>query len=117
MNSNKLPPGTPMGPGPPVTPGSTMIMQQPIPQSVLDIATQIICIGTITNADGEKEDCKSEIFVDAYRLSYISAFISPHGKETVLNAMIGKMCVKCGKGFNINDWKKHPIEKEEDKQV
>lgn len=56
--------------------------------------------------EGEFFRCNGEIFVDAYRLKYVSPIMSPIGQQTVGNLMIGKICVACGKVFSPDEWLK-----------
>lgn len=56
--------------------------------------------------EGEFFQCNGEIFVDAYRLKYVSPIVSPTGQQTVGNIMIGKLCVACGKIFSPDEWLK-----------
>lgn len=61
---------------------------------------------------GEVFECKGEIFVDAYRLKYVSPIMSPVGRQTVGNIMVGKLCVACGKIFSPDEWMKDKSAKE-----
>ena len=99
---------------------------QGAPQMVLDPkilkdAIDMKCIKLLPKMDektgrplesGEVFECAGEIFVDAYRLKYVSPIMSPVGKQTVGNIMIGKLCVACGKLFSPDEWMKDKDAKE-----
>jgi hypothetical protein len=80
---------------------------------VLKKAEDMLCMNEIPKLDkdkkpiaGEFTQCNGEIFVDAYRLKYVSPILSPVGRNTVGNLMVGKLCIVCGKIFNPDEWMK-----------
>ena len=60
----------------------------------------------------ELTQCGNPIFVDAYRLKYVSPIISPTGQQTIGNLLIGKMCVACLRVFNPDEWLKAKQERD-----
>jgi hypothetical protein len=68
-------------------------MQKPQPQRVnIDIskATDILCTS-----------CKEPYFLEVIRLKRLSAFISPTGREEIIN-MPALLCAKCGAEHEVN---------------
>lgn len=103
------PPGQPMGPA---------IQQMHLSQEAIQSAEDMQCQGQVPLiVDGEivpdkTIPCNGNIFVEAHRLKYISRILSPAGKETVANILIGKMCTTCGKIFSPDEWMKQKTLKE-----
>ena len=97
------PPGQPMGPP---------IQQMQLSQEAIKSAEDMYCMGRMPLVvEGEiiqnqTVPCDGKIFVEAHRLKYISRILSPAGKETVANILIGKMCTTCGKIFSPDEWMK-----------
>jgi hypothetical protein len=61
---------------------------------------------TMLPVPNQTTKCDGEVFVDAMKLKYINPILSPVGQQTVGAMMIGKICVKCGKIFNPDEWLK-----------
>jgi len=96
-----------------LNPGMPGMQQQvQLSKDAMDSAVEMKCINEIPvfeNGDakpGEFMQCGGEVFVDAHRLKYISAIMSPTGQKTVADVNIGKLCIVCGKIFNPDKWMK-----------
>jgi hypothetical protein len=66
--------------------------------------------------EGKTITCNGIYFVEATSLKYISPIISPTGQNTVVNLVVGKMCVRCGHIFNPDEWLKNREEKSKGKK-
>jgi len=103
------PPGQPMGPA---------IQQMQLSPEAIQSAEDMYCQGQMPLIENGKivpnktVSCNGQIFVEAHRLKYISRILSPAGKETVANILIGKMCTTCGKIFSPDEWMKQKSLKE-----
>lgn len=93
--------------------GQQKPQQMHITKKMVENAEDINCINQIPKTDsfgkivdGEFILCNGEVFVDAYKLKYVSPIMSPVGKPTIGNLMIGKLCIVCGKLFNPDEWLK-----------
>lgn len=80
-----------------------------IDPNIIKQGEDMLCMNEIPNPEkpGEFFTCGGPVFVDAYRLKYVSPIMSPTGQQTVGNVMIGKMCAACGKIFNPDEWLKN----------
>lgn len=112
-------PGRPMGTGQvPGHPVGSPIQQLQLSQEAIQSAEDMFCQGRMPLVvEGEiiqnqTVPCEGKIFVEAHRLKYISRILSPAGKETVANILIGKMCTTCGKIFSPDEWMKEKTTKE-----
>lgn len=77
----------------------------PIDPKIIKNGEDMMCMNEIPHPETkEMVICGSPIFVDAYRLKYVSPIMSPTGQQTIGNMMIGKLCVACGKVFNPDEW-------------
>jgi len=93
-----------------INPGGPQGMINIDPKVVKD-GKDMLCINQLPALDERGQPipdqfitCNGEIFVDAYRLKYISPILSPTGTNTVGNLMVGKICIVCGKLFNPQEW-------------
>jgi len=110
---NQFSPNRPMGAGqPPGQPMGPPIQQMQLSQEAIQSAEDMHCQGQMPLVvdgeivQGKTIPCDGKIFVEAHRLKYISKILSPAGKETVANILIGKMCTTCGKIFSPDEWMK-----------
>lgn len=63
--------------------------------------------------DGKFQRCNGEFFVNAHKLMYLSPIVSPAGTQTITNLIMGKMCAKCGRLFNPDEWVAERIKEKE----
>jgi hypothetical protein len=91
-----------------------MNQQIQVSKDAIDSAVEMRCINEIPidAKPGEFMQCGGEVFVEAHRLKYISAIMSPTGQKTVATINIGKLCIICGKIFNPDKWMKQHDEME-----
>jgi hypothetical protein len=84
-------------------PGGGMVNIDP---EIIKKGEDMLCQNEIPDPEkpGEFFTCGGPVFVDAYRLKYVSPIMTPTGQQTVGNVMIGKICVACGKVFSPDEW-------------